>query len=138
MLANSVLLKTEEKQTELYWEDCLKADVQQITPLGIQLENTRKLSTKSNCDDARLFKLSRLKRRRNSRFFHSPLGVRRTVKSSTSIVAVVAGSLHSNEKSLSAELRRYQGFGVDVTLLHLGFNVTDFNSLPLITNDLME
>ena len=86
----------------------------------------------------RLFKLSRLKRRRNSRFFHSSLGVRKTVKSSTSIVAVVAGSLHSNEKSLSAELRRYQGFGVDVTLLHLGFDVTDFNSLPLITNDLME
>ena len=86
----------------------------------------------------RLFKLSRLKRRRNSRFFHSHLGVHRTVKSSTSIVAVVAGSLHSNEKSLSAELRRYQGFGVDVTLLHLGFDVTDFNLLPLITNDLME
>ena len=28
----------------------------------------------------RLFKLSSLKRRRNSRFFHSPLGLRRTVK----------------------------------------------------------
>ena len=36
MLANSVLLKTEEKQTELYWEDCLKADVQQITPMEIK------------------------------------------------------------------------------------------------------
>ena len=35
MLANSVLLKSEEK-TELYWEDCLKADVQQITPLEIK------------------------------------------------------------------------------------------------------
>ena len=70
--------------------------------------------------------------------FPLSLGVRKTVKSSTSIVAVVAGSLHSNEKSLSAELRRYQGFGVDVTLLHLAFNVTDFNSLPLMTNDLME
>ena len=67
-----------------------------------------------------------------------PRRVRRTVKSSTSIVAVVAGSLHSNEKSLSAGLRRYQGFGVHVTFLHLGFDVTDFNSLPLITNDLME
>ena len=62
--------------------------------------------------------------------------MRRTVKST--ITAVVAGSLHSNKKSLSAELRRYQGFGVDVTLLNLGFDVTDFNSLPLITNDLME
>ena len=66
------------------------------------------------------------------------LGVRRTVKSPTSIIAVVAGSSHSNKKSLSTELRRYQGFGVDVTLLQLGFDVTDFNSLPLITNDLME
>ena len=45
---------------------------------------------------------------------------------------MVVGSLHSNEKSLSAELRRYQGFGVDVTLLHLGFDGTDFKSLPLI------
>ena len=54
------------------------------------------------------------------------------------IVAVVAGSLHSNKKSLSAELRRYQSFGVDVTLLNLGFDVTDFNLLPLITNDFME
>ena len=35
MLANSVLLKAEEK-TELYWEDCLKADVQQITTLEIK------------------------------------------------------------------------------------------------------
>ena len=35
MLANSVLLKAEEK-TELYWEDCLKADVQQITPMEIK------------------------------------------------------------------------------------------------------
>ena len=35
MLANSVLLKTEEK-TELYWEDFLKADVQQITPMNIE------------------------------------------------------------------------------------------------------
>ena len=71
-----------------------------------------------------------------ARSFHSLLGVRRTVKST--IAAVVAGSLHSNKKSLSAELRRLQGFGVDVTLLNLGFDVTDFNSLPLITNDLME
>ena len=37
MLANSVLLKAEEK-TELYWEDCLKADVQQITPMEIKKE----------------------------------------------------------------------------------------------------
>ena len=35
MLANSVLLKAEEK-TELYWEDCLKADVQQNTPMEIK------------------------------------------------------------------------------------------------------
>ena len=59
--------------------------------------------------------------------------MRRTVKST--FTAVVAGSLHSNKKSLSAELRRYQGFGADVTLLNLGFDVTDFNSLPLITNE---
>ena len=64
--------------------------------------------------------------------------MRRTVKSSTSIVAVVAGSLHSNKKPLSTELRRYQGFGVDVALLQLGFDATDFDSLPLVTNDLME
>ena len=64
--------------------------------------------------------------------------MRRTVKSTASIVAVVAGSLHSNKKSFSAELRRYQSFGVDVTLLNLGFDVTDFNLLPLITDDLME
>ena len=88
--------------------------------------------------NVRLFKLTRPKRRKFPRIFNSSLGVRRTVKSSTSIVAVVARSLHSNEKSLSAELRRYQGFGVDVALLQLGFDVTDFDSLPLITNDLME
>ena len=35
VLANSVLLKAEEK-TELYLEDCLKTDVQQITPLEIE------------------------------------------------------------------------------------------------------
>ena len=85
----------------------------------------------------RLFKLSRLKRRRNFTIFPLPPRRAQTVKSTASIVAVVAGSLHSNKKSLSAELRRYQGFGVDVTLLHLGFDVTDFNLLP-ITNDLME
>ena len=47
MLANSVLLKTEEKQTELYWEDCLKAEVQQITPLEIKKEcrDTKPLKT---------------------------------------------------------------------------------------------
>ena len=35
MLANSALLKAEEK-TELCWEDCLKADVQQITPTKVK------------------------------------------------------------------------------------------------------
>ena len=35
MLANSVLLKAEEK-TELQREDCLNVDVQQITPLEIK------------------------------------------------------------------------------------------------------
>ena len=42
VLANSVLLRAEEK-TELYWEDCLKADVQQITPTklkGVQKHQT--------------------------------------------------------------------------------------------------
>ena len=36
MLANSGLLKTEKTECKLYWEECLKADVQQITPLEIQ------------------------------------------------------------------------------------------------------
>ena len=40
-------------------------------------------------------------------FSTPPLGVRRTVKSLTA--AVVTGSLHPNEKPLSAELRRYHG-----------------------------
>ena len=57
--------------------------------------------------DARLFKLSRPKRQRNFHKFPLPLGVRRTVKSSTA--AVVTGSLHPNEKPLSAELLRYHG-----------------------------
>ena len=81
-----------------------------------------KLSTKSNYNDGRLFKLSRPKSQRN---FHSPLGVRRTVKSSTA--AVVAGSLHPDEKPLSVELRRYHGLGVDVALLQLGFDVADLD-----------
>ena len=68
--------------------------------------------------------------------FYSTLGVRRTVKSSTA--AVVAGSLHPDEKPLSAELHRYHGLGVDVALLQLGFDVADLDPLPLITNDLME
>ena len=55
--------------------------------------------------------------------------MRRTVKSST--VAVVAGSLHPNEKPPSAELRRYHGFGVDVALLQFGFDVADLDSLFL-------
>ena len=52
-----------------------------------------------------------------------------TGKSSTSTVVVVTGSLHSNKKLLSPELRRYQGFVADVSLLQLGFDVTNFNSL---------
>ena len=59
--------------------------------------------------------------------FHSPLGVRRTVKSSTG--AVVAESLHPNEKPLSAELRRYHGLGVDAALLQLGFNAADLDHM---------
>ena len=106
----------------------------QITPLRIQLQNTRDYQqSQPNYDDAKLFKLSCLKRQRN---FHSPLGVRRTVKSSTA--AVVAGSLHPDEKPLSAELRRYHGLGVDVALLQLGFDVADLDPLPLITNNLIE
>ena len=87
----------------------------------------------------RLFKLSRLAARKGRDLrhnFHSPLGVRRTVKSSTA--AVVTGSLHPDEKPLSAELRRYHGLGVDVALLQLGFDVADLNPLLLITNNLME
>ena len=49
----------------------------------------------------RLFKLSAPRKAEN---FHSSPGVRRTVKSSTA--AVVAGSLHPDEKPLSAELHR--------------------------------
>ena len=36
MHANNVPLKAEEKQTELYWEDCLKADVQQIVSMKLK------------------------------------------------------------------------------------------------------
>ena len=112
-----------------------------ITPLVIQLEDAQKYQ-QSQCDriamlpDCRLFKLSRTKRQEFPQIFHSLLGVRRTVKSSTA--AVVAGSLHPDKKPLSAELRRYQGFGVYVALLHLGFDVADLDPLPLITNNLME
>ena len=70
------------------------------------------------------------------RIFHSPLGVRKTVKSSTA--AVVAGSLHPDEKPLSAELRWYHCLGVDVALLQLRLDVSDLDPLPLITNNLME
>ena len=62
--------------------------------------------------------------------------MRGTVKSSTA--AVVAGSLHPDEKPLSAELRRYHGFGVDVALLQLGFDAADLDPLLLITNNLVE
>ena len=62
--------------------------------------------------------------------------MRRTVQSTTD--AVVAGSFHPDEKSLSAELCRHHGFGVDVALLQLGFDVADLDSLLLITNDLVK
>ena len=115
----------------------------QITSLRIQLENIRN-KQQSQCDricvDARLQTVQAKPPKKAERFpqiFHSPLGVRRTVKSSTSTVAVVAGSLHPDEKPLSAKLRRYQGFGVDVAL-QLSFNVADLDPLLLITNNLME
>ena len=102
-------------------------------------ETNNKVNASPNCQDARLVKLSRTKKAwKFPQIFQSPLGVRKTVKSSTSTVTVVAGSLHPDEKPLSAELHKYHGFGVDIALLQLGFNVADLDQLPLIANDLME
>ena len=36
VLANNGLLNAEKLKCKLYWEDCLKADVQQIIPMEIQ------------------------------------------------------------------------------------------------------
>ena len=58
------------------------------------------------------------------RYFHSPLGVRKTVKSSSN-ATVVAGSLQLHEKPLCAKLRGCHDLGVDVAILQLGFNVAD-------------
>ena len=109
------------------WEDSLKANVQhsctlhkgrhkQITPLGIQLENARKYqqSQSPNYNDARLFKLSRPKRQRNFHKFSTLTPRRAQGQSSHQLLLVVAGSLHPDEKPLSADQRKYHGLGVDV------------------------
>ena len=47
VLANSGLLKAEKMKCKLHWEDCLKADVQQMIPMEIRNEcrNTKPLKT---------------------------------------------------------------------------------------------
>ena len=86
----------------------------------------------------RLFKLSR-SRPEKQRYFHSPLGVCRTVKSSTA--AVVAGSLHPDDKPFSAKLRVCHGLGVSqkiriaiqghVTICEPATHIEKLNAKPI-------
>ena len=101
--------------------------------LRIQLENTRNYQqSQPNYDDARLFMLSP---QMAEKF---PLLPRRAQDSQVINCCCGCWVSASDEKPLSAELRRYHGLGVDVALLQLGFDVADLDPLPLITNNLME
>ena len=108
-----------------------------------QSQCARCYSPSPNYDDTiQTVEAEPLEKGRDLRYnFHSPLGVRShqlllwllkhlvAARARPPALQTFAGSLHPDEKPLSAKLRGCHGLGVDVALLQLGFDVADLEHM---------